>query len=161
MMSETHSDYRATNRAFGREFIEMDDPWLLNFGCNGTRELEQLVVLPYEQAVFDENFVQKEHIEIRDKRFTRQLQDFIQLHNQKLEKYLIKGAKEEADIKHNKRLYNKKSDGIVSMLREHFKELRLTENQHDWLGGKLKLKFGGYRFTLPIYSKEKRTARHR
>ena len=37
----------------------------------------------------------------------------------------------------------------------------MTEEQHEWLDGKLKLKIGDFRFTLPIYSKEKRAKLHK
>lgn len=85
---------------------------------------------------------------------------FVENQHKILAEKLIQGPETIDDSKHNKSLYNKKSDGIVSMLRDHFKELVLTEDQHTWLGGKLRLKIGKYHFSLPIYSKEKRAKRH-
>ena len=48
MMCETHSEYRVTNKALGKPFVAMDDEWMLYFGCEGTRELKQFVILPDE-----------------------------------------------------------------------------------------------------------------
>ena len=39
MMCETHCEYRVTNKALGLKGIEMDDEWMLYFGCEGTRDL--------------------------------------------------------------------------------------------------------------------------
>ena len=78
----------------------------------------------------------------------------------KLEFQLIKKPKTPEERKYNKSLRNQKSDGIISRLRNHFKELALTEDQHDWLEGRLLLEIGKYPITLPFYSKEKRARRH-
>ena len=92
--------------------------------------------------------------------FAGKLLKFVENQHKILAGKLIQKPETIDEIKHNKRLYNKKSDGMVSMLRDYFKELVLTEDQHTWLGGKLWLKIGEYNFTLPIYSKEKRAKRH-
>ena len=39
MMCETHHEYRAINLMLGKPHIQMDDEWMLYFGCEGTREL--------------------------------------------------------------------------------------------------------------------------
>ena len=138
----------------------MDDPWMLNFGCEGTRDLDYYVYLPDDKTVFDANCMQKVPLKLRHKGFCKEMIDFIEEMKGMLELKLIKRPQTHEDRKYNQSLYNLKSDGIISRLRNHFKDLALTEDQHDWLEGRLLLKIGKYPITLPFYSKEKRARRH-
>ena len=63
-------------------------------------------------------------------------------------------------MKYNKALRNKKSNGIMSMLREHFKDLGFNEDQQERLGGRLILKLDRSIVSLHFYYKEKRHVRH-
>ena len=61
--------------------------------------------------------------------------------------------------KHNQKLYDYKRNGVCSLLRAHFKELTLTEEQHEWFQGKLELTTGRHTAILDIYCPEKRARR--
>lgn len=93
--------------------------------------------------------------------FIKKYEEFIKNQDEIIRKESIPKPKTEDDKKHNKKLYNKKSDGIVSMLRTHFKEYVVNEEQHDWFGGNMRLKVGDSTVTFSMYSKEKRSRRHK
>ena len=40
------------------------------------------------------------------------------------------------------------------MLRDHFKELKFSKEQHKWLGGKLRIKAGKFDARFEIYQNE-------
>ena len=65
------------------------------------------------------------------------------------------------DKKHNSKLYNKKANGIRSILRDGFSELGLTEDQCEWLQGRLELKVDDKKVTLGMYSKQQRAERYK
>ena len=95
--------------------------------------------LPENKCAFDENYNQIEPLEIARSEIAEKLIKFIREADEKNFDHRIRNAKSQADKNHNARLYNHKHHGIRSILRKSFEELDFTEEQFDWLEGKLKL----------------------
>ena len=91
MMCPPHPFHkRFEEKISDEEEILIDDEWMVNFGCEGIRALERYVILPDEETVFNENFMQRVHLELRDKKFVRKLTYFIKGMEEKMKKMLVK-----------------------------------------------------------------------
>ena len=56
MMCKTYEEYRASNKELGGDYIDVDDEWMTNFGCEVTRTLDEYVELTElddKEAPFD------------------------------------------------------------------------------------------------------------
>ena len=73
---------------------------------------------------------------------------------------LIKRPGTKDEHQHNKRIYNQRMVAVRSVLRDHLNELDLTEDQHEWLNGSLKVTNGSQEFTASLYCQVKRKKEH-
>ena len=71
-----------------------------------------------------------------------------------IDKEKIVKPKTMAEKAYNISLYDKKKIITRSMLRNHFKELKFSKEQHKWLGGKLRIKAGKFDARFEIYQNE-------
>ena len=160
-MVQTHIDAKVYHPSRGFDREDEDDQWMLNFGCEKTRQLKHFVKLPEDKCVFDENYNQIEPLEIARRDIAEKLTKFIREADEKIFEHRFRNAKTRAEKNTNSRLYNHKHHGIRSILRKSFAELDFSEDQFDWLEGKLKLSVDGIKVHFSMYSREKRAASYK
>ena len=73
---------------------------------------------------------------------------------------LVKKPRTREDKRLNKRVYNMKCIAIRRALRDHLKELQLTPDQHEFLGGHIRVSNGEQTYNASIYSSEERRERY-
>ena len=139
---------------------QVDDPWYLYFRCEITQKLAEIVILPTESKVFDQNYNQKGPLELKNEEFSKSFSEKIDWYNAYNKANRKKSSFKGEFDKHNKKLQNDKDHAIRAILRNHFSEFDLTYDQFKWLDGKLKVKVGKYERTCSFYSSAERRERH-
>ena len=77
-MVATPEDKNALNNRYHYQYrYDLDDPWMLKFGCQFTRKLDTLVEIPENITVFNKNYMQEIPLQLRDRDFEYKLSKYI------------------------------------------------------------------------------------
>ena len=72
-----HEPFQEPEDCVTAERLPDANQWISNFDCETTKTLDALVELPLDETCFDENYNQRTPLQLKDRVFAEELEEFI------------------------------------------------------------------------------------